>query len=125
MKNAILAFAIILVDYQQYKSIKEALNIENDIIIIESFPHKAPLTAENFLRYVDEGRYNDFHFYSLVDLKNQKNDNVKIEVIQGGLGFDKHPNKLPPIPHGSTNINNIRHLNGTISMAKNKLGTLI
>ena len=125
MKNAILAFAIILVDYQQDKSIKEALNIENDIIIIESFPHMAPLTVENFLRYVDEGRYNDFHFYSLVDLKNQMNENVKIEVIQGGLGFDKHPNKLLRIPNESTKITNIRHLNGTISMARNKLGTLI
>ena len=57
------------------------------MIIIELFPHKAPLTFENFLRYVDEGRYNDFHFYRVVDLKNQKNNNVKIEVIQGGLGF--------------------------------------
>ena len=53
------------------------------MVIKKLFPHKAPLTVENFLRYVDEGRYNDFHFYRVVDLKNQKNDNVKIEVIQG------------------------------------------
>ena len=93
------------------------------MIIIELFPHKAPLTFENFSRYVDEGHYNDFHFYRVVDLKNQKNNNVKIEVIQGGLGFDKHPNTLPPIPHESTNITNIRHLNGTIPIARNKPGT--
>ena len=85
MKNTILAFAIISIYCHKDNTIKVALNIENDTIIIELFPHKAPLTAENFLRYVDEGRYNDFHFYRVVDLKNQKNNNVKIEVIQGGL----------------------------------------
>ena len=122
MKNRVLVFAIIFINCHKDNTIKVALNIENDMIIIELFPHKAPLTVENFLRYVDEGRYDDFHFYRVVDLKNQKNDNVKIEVIQGGLGFDKHPNKLPPIPHESTNITNIRHLNGTISMARNKPG---
>ena len=113
MKNAILVYA----------TIKVALNIEKDMIIIELFSHKAPLTFENFLRYVDEGRYNDFHFYRVVNLKNQKNGNVKVEVIQGGLGFDKHPNRLPPVPHEPNNITNIRHLNGTISMARNKPGT--
>ena len=92
------------------------------MIIIEFLPHKAPLTFKNILKYVEEGRYDDFHFYRAVDLKNQKNYNVKIEVIQGGLGFDKHLNKLPSITHESTNIANIRHLNGTISMARNKPG---
>ena len=89
---------------------------------MELLPHNDSLTVENFLKYVDEWRYVDFHFYRLVNLKNQKNDNVKIEVIQGGLGFDKHLNKLPSITHESTNIANIRHLNGTISMARNKPG---
>ena len=123
MKNTILAFAIIFIYCNKNNTIKVALNIENDTIIIELFPHKAPLTVENFLRYVEEGRYNDFHFYRVVYLENQKYDNVKIEVIQGGLGFDKHPNKLSLIPHESTNITNIRHLNGTIPIARNKPGT--
>ncbi len=30
---------------------------------------------------------------------------------------------MPQIPHESYNITNIRHLNDTISMARNKLGT--
>ena len=85
MKNTILAFAIIFIYCNKNNTIKVALNIEKDMIIIELFSHKAQLTFENFLRYVDEGRYNDFHFYRVVDLKNQKNNNVKIEVIQGGL----------------------------------------
>ena len=83
MKNTILAFAIIFINCHEDNTIKVALNIEDDIIIIELFPHKALLNVKNFLKYVDEGRYNDFHFYRVVNLKYQKNDNVKIQVIQG------------------------------------------
>ena len=123
MKNTILAFTIIFINCHKDNTIKVALNIENDMIIIELFPHKAPLTVENFLRYVDEGRYNDFHFYRVVDLKNQKNDNIKIEVIQGGLGFEKHPMELKPIKHETTKKTGILHKNGTISMARLEPGT--
>ena len=72
---------------------------------------------KNFLRYIDEDRYNDFTFYRVVNMKNQNSDSVKIEVIQGGLGFNQHPDVLPPILHESTNKTNLKHLNGTISMA--------
>ena len=48
---------------------------------------------------------------------------MKIEVIQGGLGFDKHPMELPPILHETTDKTGIRHLNGTISMARLEPGT--
>jgi len=56
-------------------------------------------------------------------MKNQNSDSVKIEVIQGGLGFNQHPDVLPPILHESTNKTDLKHLNGTISMARNEPGT--
>ena len=56
-------------------------------------------------------------------MRNQNSDSVKIEVIQGGLGFNKHPDVLPPISHESTNVTNLKHLNGTISMTRNEPGT--
>ena len=49
--------------------------------------------------------------------------NIKIEVIQGGLGFEKHPLKLPPILHETTNATGIKHMNGTISMARIEPGS--
>ena len=75
---------------------------------------------KNFLRYIDEDRYSDFTFYRVVNMKNQNSDSVKIEVIQGGLGFNQHPDVLPPISHESTNKTDLKHLNGTISMARNE-----
>ena len=51
-------------------------------------------------------------------MSNQPMSNIKIEVIQGGLGFEKHPLELPPILHETTNATGIKHMNSTISMAR-------
>ena len=92
-------------------------------IIVELYSDKAPITVNNFLKYLDEGRYKDFHFYRVVHFENQPQNDIKIEVIQGGLGFDEHNLELEGIPHETTEISNIKHLNGTISMARMAPGT--
>ena len=92
-------------------------------IQLELYPDRAPITVSNFLRYVDKNRYEDLHFYRVVHMKNQPDNDVKIEVIQGGLGFDKHPMELPTILHETTDKTGIRHLNGTLSMARLEPGT--
>ena len=56
-------------------------------------------------------------------MKKQNSDSVKIEVIQRGLGFNQHPDVLPSISHVSTNKTGLKHLNGTISMARNEPGS--
>jgi len=87
-------------------------------IYVKLFVKEAPTTCNNFLKYIDEHRYKDFHFYRTVTMYNQPISNIKIEVIQGGLGFEKHPLELPPILHETTNATGIKHMNGTISMAR-------
>ena len=87
-------------------------------IYVKLFVNEASTTCNNFLKYVDEHRYKDFHFYRTVTMYNQPMSNIKIEVIQGGPGFEKHPLKLPPILHETTNATGIKHMNGTISMAR-------
>ena len=78
------------------------------IIILEINLNKAPLTARNFLRYIDENRYSNFHFYRTVTNKNQPNDKIKIEVIQGGLGLGDS-SSLHPIVHETTSITGLKH----------------
>ena len=75
------------------------------------------------LKYLDEDRYKDFHFYRVVNLNNQPENDIKIEVIQGGLGFNKHNQELESIPHETTEVTRLKHLNGTISMARMEPGT--
>lgn len=90
-------------------------------IIVEIDPVRAPVTAANFLRYVDAGLYDGTTFHRTVTLANQPNDAVRIEVIQGGqLPRDK---ELPPIAHETTAATGLKHVDGAISMARSKPGS--
>jgi len=92
------------------------IRTELGVIVVQVAQHKAPLTAANFLRYVDAGRYNGAVFHRTVTPANQPTDEVKIEVIQGGeLPEEKG---FPPIPLERTSVTGLRHLDGTISMAR-------
>ena len=96
------------------------INMETNLglIQIELYPDKAPITVSNFLQYVDETRYGDLHFYRVVHLGNQPDNEVKIEVIQGGLEIDKHPMELPPIHHETTNKTN--NFTGSLSIHRTR-----
>jgi peptidyl-prolyl cis-trans isomerase A (cyclophilin A) len=92
-------------------------------IIVEVYPDRAPVTASNFMKYVEEDRYEGAIFYRVVRMDNQPDDSIRIEVIQGGLFEDNHPAMLPPIPHETTKETGILHKNGVISMARWQPGT--
>jgi peptidyl-prolyl cis-trans isomerase A (cyclophilin A) len=87
-------------------------------IELELYAEQAPITVANFLRYADEGRYQGASFYRAVRLDNQAQSAVKIEVIQGGLGMEPHPSKLPPIAQETTWKTGLKHQDGTLSMAR-------
>lgn len=76
----------------------------------------APITASNFLRYVDAGGYADGYFHRTVRPDNQPNDAVKIDVIQASRarGFDG----FGRIPIERTSVTGLRHEDGAISMAR-------
>jgi peptidyl-prolyl cis-trans isomerase A (cyclophilin A) len=83
---------------------------------------RAPITCENFLRYVDAGLFDSACFYRVVRMDNQPQSPVKIKVIQGGR-YDKEGNGFPPVVHETTQMTGIRHKNATISMARDKPGS--
>jgi peptidyl-prolyl cis-trans isomerase A (cyclophilin A) len=92
---------------------------------VEVYPEKAPISAQNYLAYVDGGYLNGSSVYRIVAPKNQ-GDAVayKIAVVQWGLGperEDKPP--FPPIAHEDTRMTGLRHRNGTISMARREPGS--
>ena len=90
-------------------------------ITIEIYEKEAPLTAANFLRYVDEGLFKDAMFYRVVTKSNQPQNDIKIEVIQGGLFTEEK--MYEPIAHETTEKTGILHKDGVISMARNEPGT--
>lgn len=102
---------------------KVAIDTEIGRIVIEVDTVRAPVTAGNFLRYVDEGRFEGASFYRVVTMDNQPSSPVKIEVIQGGIQFAKNNLGLPPIRHETTKETGILHRDGVISMARARPGT--
>ena len=98
-----------------------AIETGKGLIEIEIAQGRAPITSANFLRYVDEGLYNNTSFYRTVTPSNQPDNLVKIEVIQGGLGIAQlieGKAKHPPIELERTSVTGLQHLDGTISMAR-------
>jgi peptidyl-prolyl cis-trans isomerase A (cyclophilin A) len=81
---------------------------------------RAPVSAGNFLEYVDRKLYDGGRFYRSVHPENDSNP-VKISVLQGGIG--DRDKALPPIAHESTRQTGIRHLDGTLSVARREPGT--
>jgi peptidyl-prolyl cis-trans isomerase A (cyclophilin A) len=98
------------------------LRTELGDIVVEVDEAAAPATAANFLAHVDEGIYTGAHFYRVVRMDNQPRNEIKIEVIQGGLGFEAESPR-PPIAHETTRETGLRHLDGTLSMARLGPGT--
>ena len=90
-------------------------------IHVELYSDKAPVTVDNFLRYVDAKLYDGTTFSRTVTMENQPNDEVKILVIQGGMVAKEK--SFPPIPHETTEVTGLKHLRGTISMARFKPGS--
>jgi peptidyl-prolyl cis-trans isomerase A (cyclophilin A) len=98
------------------------LRITTDLGVIEAELHadKAPATVANFLKYVDAGRYTGGVFHRTVTLRpdNQPNNTVKIEVIQGGVNPEFAEPGWPAIPLERTRDTGLKHLDGTLSMAR-------
>lgn len=78
---------------------------------------RAPITAANFLRYVDLGFYRFGQFYRTVRADNQPGVPIKIGVVQGGLD-SLRVKDFPPIRLERTKLTGLSHKDGTVSMAR-------
>ncbi len=115
--NLFILISVVSCNYDQTNPHIKIETQEGDIVI-ELYPEQAPITVANFLKYVDENRLKEATFYRTVTPDNQPNSDIKIEVIQGGLYEDEHPDMLPPIAHETTKQTGILHKDGVISMAR-------
>jgi cyclophilin family peptidyl-prolyl cis-trans isomerase len=92
-------------------------------IEVELDAKAAPITVGNFLRYVDGGFFTDGRFFRTVKPDNQPDNKVRIEVIQAEANPTRQAELFPPIPMERTKDTGLRHLDGTLSMARDKPDT--
>ena len=91
-------------------------------IKVEINLEKAPITSTNFLRYVDNRLYDGTTFFRAVSKEESfPNQNVPIEVIQGGQVSKEK--EYPPIEHETTEKTGLKHVEGAISMSRGKPGS--
>ncbi len=122
MKTLILVcFTILFPALLFAQKVKIATQLGEIIVQLES--EKAPITVENFLKYVEGNYYKGGSFYRTVHSDNQPDSPVKISVIQAGCHPWKQNFLFDPIPLERTDRTGIKHKNGTISMARSKPGS--
>ena len=90
--------------------VRVLLQTDKGPIVIAVHQGKAPVTAANFLKYVDEKRFDGTAFYRGVGAPDYG-------FVQGGAQND--PKRiLPPIAHEPTSRTGLVHDDGALSMAR-------
>ena len=94
------------------------LQTDAGAIVIELAVKQAPITAANFLAYVDKRRFDGVNFYRAARGKLRPDRGL----IQGGIRH-KYTLMLNPIDHEPTSRTGLHHVDGTVSMARYAPGT--
>lgn len=95
--------------------VRVALTTDLGTIVIETDP-RAPITSANFLRYVDEHRFDGTTFYRGMELGQNAG------LVQAGTR-NARDRILPPIAHEPTSETGLTHADGVVSMARYAPGT--
>jgi len=98
------------------KTVKVAIETSLGTITTAIEVERAPITAANFLRYVDQKRYDGTFFYRADPVQKD------FGLIQAGTRGDPK-RTLKPIPHEPTTKTGLSNTDGALSMARNAPGT--
>lgn len=107
---AILSLSPALAQPSASSDVRVLLETAQGRIVVAVHSAKAPITAANFLRYVDQKRLDGTAFYRGVG-------SADYGFVQGGAQND--PKRvLPPIAHEPTTQTGLTHDDGALSMAR-------
>ena len=94
-----------------FETEKGAIEVEVDTV-------HAPVSAANFLKYVDGGFYAGGSVNRAVRPDNTTRHDVEIQVIQFQINPARRADQFPPIALERTSVTGLRHLDGALSMAR-------
>jgi peptidyl-prolyl cis-trans isomerase A (cyclophilin A) len=91
---------------------------EKGNIEIEVDAAHAPLSAANFLKYVDGGFYDGGTINRAVRRDNTVRHDVEIQVVQFQIARARQRDQFPPVPLERTSVTGLKHVDGAVSMAR-------
>lgn len=94
-------------------TVRIRLDTEAGPILLALDHKRAPVTAANFVRYVDQRRFDGSFFYRAARTKGA----TERGFVQGGIRHSARK-AFPPIAHEPTAKTGLRHVDGTLSMAR-------
>src|SRR6185436_14802702 len=105
-----------------------AVRIETSLgsIVLAIDTAHAPVTAANFLKYVDGGFYDGGRFHRATRPDNYQAappNRPMMEIIQGGINPDRRAQGFPAIPLERTSVTGLKHVRGVVSMARGAADT--
>jgi acyl-homoserine-lactone acylase len=103
---------------RQQPAVLVVFETELGAITMEVDVAHAPITGQNFLRYVDGKFYDGGVVNRAVRPDNTTRHDVEIQVIQFQFDPARRREQFPPIVMERTNVTGLKHVNGSLSMAR-------
>jgi peptidyl-prolyl cis-trans isomerase A (cyclophilin A) len=116
LKRAFLMLA--LVAAAPPKPVRVEIDTDIGPIVVAVDTRHAPVTAANFLAYVDQHRFDQMNFYRAARADGRPREGF----VQGGTN-NMMTRVLKPIRHEPTSVTGLHHVDGTLSMARDDPGT--
>lgn len=101
----------------KYQTVRVRMDTAEGPIVLELETERAPQTAANFLKYVDQKKFDGTSFYRALTFP----ERADLGLVQGGIRVASK--LLPAIPHEPTSKTGLTHDDAAISMARGAPGS--
>jgi peptidyl-prolyl cis-trans isomerase A (cyclophilin A) len=116
--NALVLAALSLIQAAAAAPVAVVFQTELGEITVEVDVARAPVTAANFLKYVDGKFFDGGVVNRSVRPDNTTRRDVAIQVIQFQSDPARSREEFPPIPLERTSVTGLKHVDGALSMAR-------
>jgi peptidyl-prolyl cis-trans isomerase A (cyclophilin A) len=114
----LLTLGVLTAQTPAQKPVTVIFETELGAITMEIDVARAPITGQNFLKYVDGKFYDGGVVNRSVRPDNTTRHDVEIQVIQFQIDPARRREQFPPIPMERTSVTGLKHVSGALSMAR-------